>query len=354
MALNNRKITTYANPVANLPDHPSQAGFTAAQLKAFFDAKANEEIKAAINGIIDDLIAVIDSASGADNIGATAITDLDGATVQAILESMRNKLKSVIDNSSGADFVGATAISGLTGATVQTILESLKLFIDTHKLATSSDHDGRYYTETELNAIDGIKGSALIGTPAITGVSGTTVKEQLASLKSLITSVVLGQIPDNSLTNAKLGSDVKVGSLAELITTVKTSLVAAINEVKEQNNDLGALVGLGGVVESGANENGRYIKFEDGTMICTSSYTEAITTSIDGITHTMYSVAHTLPATFLAGYAPILFVESPDVSYIGNAAISVGQTAYYLFYHFNKALTNSVIGFSILAIGRWK
>ncbi len=99
MALSSRKITTYANPVANLPDHPSQAGFTAAQLKAVFDAKANEEIKAAINGIIDDLISVIDSVSGADNIGATAITDLDGATVQALLESIRNKLKSVVDYS---------------------------------------------------------------------------------------------------------------------------------------------------------------------------------------------------------------------------------------------------------------
>ena len=58
-----------------------------------------------------------------------------------------------------------------------------------------------------------------------------------------------------------------IGTLTSLSTEDKTSLVAAINEVKEQNNTLGALVGLGGVVESGTNENGTYVKFEDGTVL---------------------------------------------------------------------------------------
>ena len=155
MALIDKKITVYANPVTNLPDHPSQEGWTAAALKAAFDANATGEIKTAINGIIDALLSVADSNSGADNIGATAITNLDGTTVQALLESLRNKLKSLVDGSSGADFVGATAIAELTGTTVQALLESLKSFVDTyntnHKKETSTDHDNRYYTETEIN-----------------------------------------------------------------------------------------------------------------------------------------------------------------------------------------------------------
>lgn len=155
MALNNRKITTYANPVANIPDNPNMAGWTAARLKAAFDAIANEEVKTAINGIIDDIIATTDGASGADNVGATSITDLSGTTVQGILESLRNILKSVIDGASGADFVSATSIDGLSGITVQALLESLKSFLDTyntnHKKNTSTDHDNRYYTETEID-----------------------------------------------------------------------------------------------------------------------------------------------------------------------------------------------------------
>lgn len=234
MALNERKIVNYANPVANLPDHPSQEGWTAAQLKAAFDANANGEIKTAINAIIDDLVAIADGASGADNIGATAITDLDGATVQALIESLRNKLKSIIDGSSGADFINATAIFGLDGTTVQALLEALKTYIDTHK--SSTDHDGRYYTETELKATDGVTGSNVIGTPAISGVNGTTVKDQLASLKTLLVNALLGQIVDGSLTNVKLADDIKVGSLANLTTEHKASLVGAINEHETEIN----------------------------------------------------------------------------------------------------------------------
>ena len=46
------------------------------------------------------------------------------------------------------------------------------------------------------------------------------------------TSSALFEVPDNSLTNVKLGSDIKIGSLASLLTTIKTSIVNAINELK--------------------------------------------------------------------------------------------------------------------------
>lgn len=88
MALNNRKITVYANPVASLSDHPSQAGMTAAQLKAAFDANATGEIKASINGIVDDLKSVVDGASGADEIGATPLKEGGAANVQGQLEEI--------------------------------------------------------------------------------------------------------------------------------------------------------------------------------------------------------------------------------------------------------------------------
>ena len=58
-----------------------------------------------------------------------------------------------------------------------------------------------------------------------------------------------------------------IGTLTSLSTDDKTNLVAAINEVKEQNDNLDALVGLGGVKESGSNANGSYVRFEDGTQI---------------------------------------------------------------------------------------
>lgn len=56
-----------------------------------------------------------------------------------------------------------------------------------------------------------------------------------SSIQTQINNVVLGQIPDNSLTNIKLATDIKVGSLAALTTTDKTSVVASINEHLAEN-----------------------------------------------------------------------------------------------------------------------
>lgn len=52
MALINRKITGWAQPVVSLDDKPK---LTAAALKAAFDSNSNE-LKPAVNGLIDDLI----------------------------------------------------------------------------------------------------------------------------------------------------------------------------------------------------------------------------------------------------------------------------------------------------------
>lgn len=123
-------------------------------VKNVFD-KLPEVIASKFNTLIDDLTSILDGSSGADNIGATAIEDLDGATVQLILKSLRNKLKSTLDGSSGADFIAATQINGLTGETVQSLIKSLKATTDNynvnHKAIDSTDHDNRYYTKSEVD-----------------------------------------------------------------------------------------------------------------------------------------------------------------------------------------------------------
>lgn len=82
---------------------------------------------------------------------------------------------------------------------------------------------------------DSSSGADQIGTTAIKTGGAVTVQGALEDLKGEINGAVLGQIPDDSLTNAKLGTDIKVGSLATLTTTEKSSVVGAVNE-------LGALV----------------------------------------------------------------------------------------------------------------
>jgi len=82
------------------------------------------------------------------------------------------------DSASGADNVAATAIAGLTGATVQALLEALKVKLDTD-VGT-------------LTAAD-------------------------AALTASIAAVVLGQIPDDSLTDAKLST--AAGAILNVVAT---------------------------------------------------------------------------------------------------------------------------------------
>ena len=56
MSFNDLKITTYQDSVSALPDYPSDAGITAAQLKAVFDGRTDKEIKQKFNTLIDELI----------------------------------------------------------------------------------------------------------------------------------------------------------------------------------------------------------------------------------------------------------------------------------------------------------
>jgi len=91
--------------------------------------------------------------------------------------------------------------------------------------------------------VSGVSGAEQIGSAPITGVTGTTVHAQISNVRTLIDQLVLGQIADDSITNAKMHSDVKVGSLATLTTTTKSSVVGAINEIVTALNDVAENIG---------------------------------------------------------------------------------------------------------------
>lgn len=210
------KYTASTAIIAALSDLPNATdGLTAAQLKAKFD-ESPTAFKTFVNSLIDEL-------------------------------------EATTDGSSGADSIGSTTISGLTGNTVQVVLEALKTLVDT-KAATADTYtrtelnngqlDTRYFTETEIQATtDSASGADKTGATAISGLTGATVQALLESLKALVDSQL--PTPDGSITNTKLATDVKVGSLAALTTTNKSSVVAAVNEhLADDVTDAGGVHGL--------------------------------------------------------------------------------------------------------------
>jgi hypothetical protein len=91
------------------------------------------------------------------------------------------------------------------------------------------------------SVITGSSGAEKIGSAPISGVAGETPRSQIADIYNQMQTLSLGGVTGGSITDYMLGADVKVGSLAELTTTVKTSIVAAINELV---SSVGGLSGL--------------------------------------------------------------------------------------------------------------
>jgi len=94
MGLIDRLITTFTKPVSALPDKPS---ITATQVKEWFD-QSPLELKSQTNGIITDLIATVDGADGAGQIGAGPVFtgDVSSATVIGKLKYLYTQLINVV------------------------------------------------------------------------------------------------------------------------------------------------------------------------------------------------------------------------------------------------------------------
>jgi hypothetical protein len=124
-------------------DQPDELNIPADSAKEKFDSRA-EELKTALNNAIDLLSSVTDGNSGADNVGATAIDDLTGENVQALLESLKTLVdgKAVIDHNHDADYAPVD-LAG-EGRTTETVkgnaddLADLQQEVDGHKAETAT------------------------------------------------------------------------------------------------------------------------------------------------------------------------------------------------------------------------
>ena len=102
---------------------PDRPGLSTTEMQKVMDEIARTIIAPRINQIIDDLLAIADGASGADNIGATAVSGGTATTVQGILEEIV----------AGVANVHAKVADELDGYTIQTTLVSSNSGIPTAK-----------------------------------------------------------------------------------------------------------------------------------------------------------------------------------------------------------------------------
>ena len=129
-----------------------------------------------------------------------------------------------------------------------------------------------------------------------------------------------------------------IGNLSNLETTDKTNLVNAINSI----------------IDSESNENGNYIKFSDGTMICWASIAKTFTTSQHPNVYYTSSAdgfpSFDFPQSFIS--TPTIEVTNKGVNWC--SVYDSNNTGFSIVVYSVAARTSVSSIFNYIAIGKWK
>ena len=192
-------------------------------------------------------------------------------------EDLRVKLNGVIDEllaTTGAQQIGIDPAKGL-GNTLADALTNIKNYMNLGASSISAE---------------------VIGTS-----SGDNVQSQLLWLKNQIQTMVLGQIPEGTITLDKLAIELankinstdSIGDLTALTTTEKTNLVGAVNEVKtEFDSHLADTMHLS-TYKLNKDANGKFtevqVKRSDGTLCKKSVLSGGTSPNYTTRTETIYA-----------------------------------------------------------------
>lgn len=129
----------------------------------------------------------------------------------------------------------------------------------------------------------------------------------------------------------------------------------SLHDVYHEGNILSAVgisggVPTGGIIETGTNADGRYVKFADGTMICQHEfdYTDIITAA--GALFRSADKIWTFPATFAAAPVTLSGNLSTADSWIIAGSVTTTSANVRAISYASKA---GVFGAKVFAIGRW-
>lgn len=145
---------------------------------------------------------------------------------------------------------------------------------------------------------------------------------------SQLPAIGSAQITDGSITNNVLATDVKVGSLAALTTTTKSNVVAAVNEVKT-NNDSHSADSVRHVTQTDKNTWNAKAETTVATTSANGLMSSADKTKLDGVAANANNYSHpsTHPATMIVEDGSHRFVTDAQISsWDGKAETTVAST----------------------------
>ena len=110
---------------------------------------------------------------------------------------------------------------------------------------------------------------------------------------------------------------------------------------------------INGIVESGSNENGNWVKYADGTMICTHSFNvNAETTTQNNIFWSGWLSSKSYPVPFIS--TPIIHINLNKGAWSGkeNSGTSSATPRFCIFTAGSWSSTSFTVDY--IAIGKWK
>ena len=156
--------------------------------------------------------------------------------------------------------------------------------------------------------------------------------------------------------SAKLGGDLTTPMMAVWRRPAAAGMNEKWGRVYSQTSILGPVsqasgVPTGGLIERGSNGNGEYVKFADGTMICTHSISGITATAAAGsLFRGTSATTWTFPATFSGPLVPVVSVAIEDGG--AWAAFDLTTTALCNFRAMNYA-SMGARNARLLAVNRW-
>ena len=130
--------------------------------------------------------------------------------------------------------------------------------------------------------------------------------------------------------------------------------IANINKVTAGDmNEIKNVVN--GMIESGSNNNGRWIKYSDGTMICLIRAERTVSYQASGSLYVGYLTNIVFPQTFTLEYTPMCFAQNNGLNEIITGQIEgVSATGITRIQCWRASAASTYTILNILAIGRWK
>lgn len=311
----------------------------------------------------DTALSIAPNYQGANNSsGVYALAPMQGYVKQSA-----DALRSLVNQ-----FGGVLAVLG-TDPTLVGVRSALNL-ADTGGLLEGTN---KYYTDARvrgavLTGLVTTDPSIVLATDALLGALGKLQAQATAAANAISSAVtaISGKAAkgaNNDITELNALSKVlTVGqggtgasSLAAFLTSLKTvgaySKDSILGTVSQSSG-----VPTGAVIERGSSSSGDYVKFADGTLICTLNYdgsSMGITSAVGSFFQAGQEITWTYPAAFVSGSTPICMTSvnrNDGTVILGTYNRIVGNASMqWRLWSATSFAAGNVKNVQILAIGRW-